>query len=157
THHPSPPLTRRPAPRRRRGGDAPLSLTCGNECASPRDRTPGGGGALLLSPPLPKTHPFRFGRPSYPHRHEHIERRRILAVTHHGGRAGIGKLELRRATFELARDVEEITSVEADLERIEAVLDRQLLGGAAAIGVVDRERELAVGDGELHRAALVAR
>ena len=54
----------------------------------------------------------------------------------------VGELEAGLLALELAGDVEEIARVEADLERACAVLDADLLGGAAALGVVDREHEL---------------
>ena len=77
-----------------------------------------------------------------PHRHEDVERALVAVVLDHGRRARIGQLEMRRLALELASDVEQIASVEADLERRRIVIDADLLGSAAALRVVDREQSL---------------
>ena len=87
---------------------------------------------------------YRDGSALDPHRHQHVERRRALAVLDQGRRAGIGELEQGRVAVELAGDVEEIAGVEADIERRRIVIDLDLLGGAAGIRIVDRERQAAV-------------
>jgi len=63
---------------------------------------------------------------------------------------------LRRLAFELARDIEQIARVEADLERRRIVFSADLFGGAAAFGVVDREYQLVGAYVELDRAAPLA-
>ena len=55
--------------------------------------------------------------PSYPHRHEHVERALVGTVAHQGGRAGIGHQEARLGALDLLGDVEQVARVEADLER----------------------------------------
>src|SRR6185436_4048691 len=149
---------RRRAPRGSHRGSPPPARNSGNWSASAlAQRAVTRPKRLPPSPHVQPARDIRSGPPSYPHRHEHIESGCILAVADHGGRARIGELELGGAAFELPRDVEQVAGVKSDLERIEAILDGDLFARTAAVRIVDRKGELAVGDGELHRAALVAR
>ena len=67
----------------------------------------------------------RASPPLHPHRHQHVERGRALAVLDQGRRARIGEAEQRRVALELGRDVEQVAGVEADIERRRIVVDRR--------------------------------
>src|SRR6266436_8615100 len=58
------------------------------------------------------------GRLLHPHGHQHVERTLGVAVLDQRWGAGIGKLQHRGFAFELRRDVEQITGIEADIQRI---------------------------------------
>ncbi len=59
------------------------------------------------------------------HRHQHVERRLVARVVDHGRRARIGELERRPLALELAGDIEQIASVEADLKGLRACTRRR--------------------------------
>ena len=73
------------------------------------------------------------------------------------GEPGIGELQDRGFAFELGRDVEQIAGIEADIERLGAVLDLDLLGRAAGIRIGHRKHQPAAGERQLHRAPALAR
>src|SRR5688572_2593200 len=62
-------------------------------------------------------------RLSDPHRHEDEQGALVGGVTDHRRRACIGKLEGGAVAPELARDVEEVARVEADIDRRGPVAD----------------------------------
>ena len=66
-----------------------------------------------------------------PHRHQDVQCAFGVLVLNQSRRAGIGELEHSHFAFDLRRDVEQITRVEADIERVTVVLDFDFFGGAA--------------------------
>src|SRR6266478_4237747 len=80
----------------------------------------------------------RIGRgPSHPHRHQHIQGTLGLLVGEQRRRTGVSELEYRRVAFELGRDIQQITRVESDIERIGVIADLKFLGCAAGVRIGD--------------------
>jgi hypothetical protein len=67
--------------------------------------------------------PGHDGNPSHPHRHQDVKRALGVLVLDQGRRAGIGEPEHRNLTLDLRCDVEQVSRVEADIERVGGVLD----------------------------------
>src|SRR5450759_1348000 len=95
--------------------------------------------------------------PSYPHRHQHIEGARAIAVLHYGRRTRVGEFEQHRVAFKLLGDIEEIAGVEADVDRRGIIIDIQFLDCRTGSRIGDGKSEFGVRHGELDGAATLRR
>ena len=83
------------------------------------------GRRVHRSPPCPASSTLaKDGRSSHPHRHQHVERVRLVVLAQQGRRGGVGEVDLDRVALDLAEDVEQIAGVEADLEPVGAIVGR---------------------------------
>src|SRR5690606_35732924 len=78
---------------------------------------------------------------SHPDRHEDVKGAGIRKVPYDRRRRGIDHRELSFLSLDLEGDVQEVTGVEADLQRRSFILNRHLLARAAGLRAGRRENE----------------
>ena len=92
---------------------------------------------------------------SHPHRHQDVEGAAVGNVHDHGRRGRIGERELRALALDLLGYIEEIASVEANLNSVGTVIRAKFLGCGAGFRIYHRKRHLVSIEVEFDRARLV--
>ena len=66
------------------------------------------------------------GRSSHPHRHQDVERVRLVVLAQQGRRGGVGQVDFDAVALDLVEDVHQIAGVEADLDPVGAIVGRRV-------------------------------
>ena len=99
---------------------------------------------------------LRFECASNPHRHHHVFERGVVGNGEQRRAVAVGQLELHHVLAHVGQRVDQVGDVEADLDRVAAVVDVELVHRFFLLGVVGRHAQGAGLDVQAHALELVA-